>query len=570
MHLTSTAIEIDGFQLQALTTDGDPERTHVLVHGLGVASSYFEPLAAALARSGRLVLLNLPGFGPTPSPDASLRIGEFATLARRVADELGVHDAVWVGHSMGTQVVVEAEAQQPGLMSRMVLLSPVVNSQDRRGRTLLRQFTQSALRESLPSAAASVRAFLSCGPRWMYEVFPAMLGYPIEDRIALTQVETLLVSGEHDLMAPRAWLEELAERAGGGVRIAVVPGSHQAMHSHAGEVARLIVEPFDDPDRAPEPRSRRAGATESGLAPADDAESRSVSADAVESGFGSFPELTQRPPSAWTVLRDPRSVRVAASDWVVALRDQLYSLRPHRPWDSAADPDCDGPTVVLLPGILENPRYLAPMAQWLAGKGHVVHQLPALGWNLRGLNRSVEKGFEALHALGVEDAVIVAHSKGGLIGKAMLLDPRSDGMLRGMIAVATPFEGSSLWDRVQRSQVLRRSPLGMFHPEHPELATLIAEREVNRKIVSLSPAFDQMIPGGSFLAGATNEVLEVEGHFRAVSTPSAWEVVHRYIDDLPLVGTAANGANARPSSPEVGLSADDASPARPLSGGDDA
>lgn len=534
MHLTSTSIDIDGFQLQALTSDGDPERTFVLVHGLGVASSYFRPLADALGQTGRLVALNLPGFGPTPCPDDSLRIGEFASLARRAAAELEVTDAVWIGHSMGTQVVVEAEAQQPGLMSRMVLLAPVVDSRARRGRTVVRQFVQSAVKESLPSAVASVRAFASCGPRWMYEVFPSMLNYPIEDRISLTHVETLLVAGEEDLMAPREWLEELARRAGGRAEVAVVPGSHQAMHSHADEVARLIAEPLRSGlGDGPESRSESPDDPESGFARMDGDDG-----ELPESGFGvadrNEPEVAPTA-NAWTVLRNPRSVRVAAGDWAVAFRDQFSSLRPRRACDVPAGGDCDGPAVVIIPGILENARYLAPLAQWLAAQGHTVHQLPALGWNLRGLTRSVDKGLESLEKLGVEDAVIVAHSKGGLIGKAMLLDPRSDGVLTGMIAVATPFSGSQLWDRAQRTFLLRRSPLGMFHPEHPDLASLIAEREVNERIVSLSPAFDQMIPGGSHLDGATNETLEVEGHFRAVSDESAWETIHRHVDALGLV-----------------------------------
>lgn len=505
VHLTTTAIEIDGFQVQAMTTDGDPARTFVLVHGLGVASSYFRPLAQELGQAGRLVLLNLPGFGPTPCPDESLRIGEFATIARRAAEHLGVEKAVWIGHSMGAQVVVEAQVQQPGLAARLVLLSPVVNRRARRGRTLLRQFVQTALKEPPTSAAASVRAFLSCGPRWMADVFPSMLAYPIEERLAQTAVDVLLVAGADDLMAPRSWLEELAGRAGGRAEIAVVPGAHQAMHSHAERVAALITE---TPPR-PDPADLGSG----------DGRHRAASLEE-----GAVPSA-----NAWTVLRDPRSVRVAAGDWAVALRDQLYSLRPHRLADPEPAGDCVGPPIVLLPGILENPRYLAPLAQWLASHGHPVHQLPALGWNLRGLAASVEKGFDALAALGVEEAVIVAHSKGGLIGKAMMLDPRSDGVLTGMVAVATPFGGSQLWDRMQRSRVVRRSPLGLFHPEHPELAPLIAEREVNSRIVSLSPRFDQMIPGGSHLDGAVNEVLEVEGHFRAVSNPSAWEVIHRHV-----------------------------------------
>lgn len=510
MHLTSTSIEIDGSQLQVLTTDGDPEHTYVLVHGLGVASSYFEPLATALAEAGRLVLLNLPGFGSTPCPEDVLRISEFAHLARRAATELNVEQAVWIGHSMGAQVVVEAAAQDPELASRLVLLSPVVNRESRRGRTLIRQFAQSALKEPLSSAAASVRAFLSCGPRWMAEVFPAMLAYPIEERITETAVDVLLVTGEDDLMSPRAWLEELGEAAGGQAEVAVVPGAHQAMHSHADLVAELIIGASDADHRSPDETEAEAAAEEAGT------EARI--------------ERAKRAANAWTVLRDPRAVRVAAGDWAVALRDQFYSLRPHRITDIDPDGDCTGPPVVLLPGILENARYLAPLAQWLAAQGHPVHQVPALGWNLRGLAASVEKGLVSLEALGVEDAVIVAHSKGGLIGKAMLLDPRSDGVVAGMVAVATPFGGSQLWDRMQRSFVLRRSPLGMFHPEHPELSSLITEREVNARIVSLSPKFDQMIPGGSHLDGATNEVLPVEGHFRAVSTPSVWEIIHDHVD----------------------------------------
>ena len=75
----------------------------------------------------------------------------------------------------------------------------------------------------------------------------------------------------------------------------------------------------------------------------------------------------------------------------------------------------------------------------------------SLGWNLSELGSSVDRAFAELAAADVQGAVILAHSKGGLIGKAMLLDPRSDGVLRGMVAVATPFNGSALWKRAQAS-----------------------------------------------------------------------------------------------------------------------
>lgn len=501
MLLTSATIDVDGLQVEALVSDGDPERTFVLVHGLGVSSVYFKPLAEALYPRGRLVLMNLPGFGPTPHPDRALRIGQFAAIARRMAEELNIVDAVWIGHSMGTQVVVEAAAQDPNLASRIVLLDPVVNRHERTAHQIIFRFVQSALREPLPSALASARAFVSCGPRWLIETFPGMLAYPIEERIRKVTTDVLIASGSLDTMTPKAWLDELAEAAGGDATVMIVDGAHQAMHTHALDVANLIADPVEAEEPAEE--------------------------------IGSAQEEPLPLPTARELFRDKHLRRVAVKDWAVAVRDQVLSIKPTRPPSTTPNDGVCGKTpVVLLPGILENSRYLRPLAVWLAAQGHPVHRLPALGWNLSGMRASAEKGLTALETLGVEDAVIVAHSKGGLIGKAMLLDPRSRGMLRGMVAVATPFSGSTFSNRLQASFFVRRSPLGLFHPTHPDLTRLATEQEVNAHIVSLSPAFDQMIPGGSHLDGATNVKLNVEGHFQAVRDEGVWEIIHHHVDEL--------------------------------------
>ena len=126
--------------------------------------------------------------------------------------------------------------------------------------------------------------------------------------------------------------------------------------------------------------------------------------------------------------------------------------------------------------------------------------------------------------------MIVAHSKVRLIGKAMLLDPRSEPILRGMVAVATPFSGSKFWKRVQSNRWIRRSPLDLFHPENVLLVELSAADRVNAKIVSLAPEFDQMIPQGSELVGATNRTIPIEGHFRVASDPRVWPLVHHWVD----------------------------------------
>jgi len=239
----SRTFDIESLQIQVLLPETDPGGpTFVLVHGLGVAASYFEPLAGELRTRGRVVAVNLPGFGPTKDPDRAVRISQFARVAREAVSRSGIGTAVWVGHSMGTQVVGEAVAQDPAIASKVVLLSPVVNRRERKPRVLAWRFARSAARESLPSAAATVRALLGSGLRSLLRTFPIMVSYPIEERIRAIKAETVLITGELDETAPRDWLEFLAGRVSGTASIHVLDdAAHQAMYTRPGTVAGLIV-----------------------------------------------------------------------------------------------------------------------------------------------------------------------------------------------------------------------------------------------------------------------------------------------------------------------------------------
>jgi pimeloyl-ACP methyl ester carboxylesterase len=248
---TSSTLTVGGLEVVVLdSADVEPTDgvTFILVHGLGVSSLYFRDLAGALAERARVVAVDLPGFGHADRPDDALRVGSFARVLGAVLELLGPERPVLVGHSMGVQVVVEALARQPGLAERAILLGPVVRPADRRALRLVRRFMQSAAHETFSSAWLSVIAWLRCGPRWFVEIFPAMLNYPLEDRIADVAVPTMLLAGEHDLMAPRAWLEDLAARTAGPATVEVVSGAaHQVMVSHTRLVADLCMAFAEDP-----------------------------------------------------------------------------------------------------------------------------------------------------------------------------------------------------------------------------------------------------------------------------------------------------------------------------------
>ncbi len=97
----------------------------VLVHGLGVSSSYFRPLAAAFHSSGIDVIApDLPGFGASVDAPATGPQTHAASLLKW-ASAIGLERAVWVGHSTGSHVVNQVQIQNPDAVLSAIYLSPV-------------------------------------------------------------------------------------------------------------------------------------------------------------------------------------------------------------------------------------------------------------------------------------------------------------------------------------------------------------------------------------------------------------------------------------------------------------
>ncbi|WP_225219447.1 esterase/lipase family protein [Arthrobacter gallicola] len=183
--------------------------------------------------------------------------------------------------------------------------------------------------------------------------------------------------------------------------------------------------------------------------------------------------------------------------------------------------------VLLIPGVYENWQFLRPLAQYLAGRGHPVHAVRSLGYN-RGTVEEMARRVEAyLRHQGIERAAIAAHSKGGLIGKKLLLGPEGH-RISHLVAINTPFAGSPY------ARLFPLRSIRAFSPRDFHLRRLQANLETNSRITSVYASFDPHIPGGSQLEGARNIVLEAMGHFRPVGDP----VLHRIVAEELERGTA--------------------------------
>ncbi|PPF76625.1 alpha/beta hydrolase [Subtercola sp. Z020] len=152
--------------------------------------------------------------------------------------------------------------------------------------------------------------------------------------------------------------------------------------------------------------------------------------------------------------------------------------------------------VVLVPGVYERWHFMLPIARRLARLGHPVHLLPELGRNLLPIADSARIVAARLAADDLRNVVIVAHSKGGLIGKYLMLRLDPEHRVTRMVAINSPFSGSS-WARYLRLRSIR-----MFAADDLTVTFLGAPSPVNERITSVFGTYDQNVQPGSGSAPA--------------------------------------------------------------------
>src|SRR4051812_16846514 len=98
--------------------------------------------------------------------------------------------------------------------------------------------------------------------------------------------------------------------------------------------------------------------------------------------------------------------------------------------------------LVILPGVYEPWTFMIPLVNHIKDSGRSVHVIPDLGLNRRTIPESAVIAQRYLDELGLTHVTLIAHSKGGLIGKHMMLHDDGEGRVERLIAISTPFAGS--------------------------------------------------------------------------------------------------------------------------------
>jgi pimeloyl-ACP methyl ester carboxylesterase len=215
-------------------------RSYVLVHGIGVSSRYFRPLAAELAKTGRVFLIDLPGYGAAPNPRRDVSIADHADVLAGFLARLGVDDPVIIGHSWGAQVVSVLAARHPGIPKTVVMLSPTLEPAARTPWRAVGHLLHDATREPPAVFWIAVTDYLvRCGLRYLLQQMPHMLADRPEARVAQHRAHTLVVNGDRDPIVSTSWARKLAD-AHPDAEFHEVRGPHVIMHTEPATIAQHI------------------------------------------------------------------------------------------------------------------------------------------------------------------------------------------------------------------------------------------------------------------------------------------------------------------------------------------
>lgn len=199
----------------------------VLIHGLGGATTVYDPQAAALAADHTVLRYDLSGHGRSPHAGPA-SIDRWVAELAALLDAEGIRETAIVAHSMGTLVAATFAAAHPDRVSKLALLGPVraqapqaKDATRARARTvraggmsavadtIVAAATSERTRTQRPLAAALVRELLLGQNPEGYAAACEALAAADEPDFSSVTCPTLLVTGSEDKVSPVAVNEEI-------------------------------------------------------------------------------------------------------------------------------------------------------------------------------------------------------------------------------------------------------------------------------------------------------------------------------------------------------------------------
>ena len=181
MEVFDRKYERGGITMAYSDSPGPPGQTFVLVHGIGMGRVVYSKVAEVLVTRGRVLSVDLPGFGDSPEPGSTTSLEISAEVIADFVRDVAGEPVVLVGHSMGTQIVAETAYRHPDLVSKLVLIAPTVNRHERTALKQAARMVQDLVGEGPRVLFIGLWEYMKTSPRWFIEKLRFMLRHKIEE-----------------------------------------------------------------------------------------------------------------------------------------------------------------------------------------------------------------------------------------------------------------------------------------------------------------------------------------------------------------------------------------------------
>ncbi len=247
-RLESRWVTVHGLRMHARVAEAlapAGAKSVVLVHGVGVSSLYFVPLAERLAPHYRVYAPDLPGFGRSDKPPRLLDVPGLADALAAWMRHFGLGPVPLFGNSLGCQVIIDLAVRYPELVERAVLTGPTTDPAVGNVIRLLGRGVLDLLHESPLLHPVLVFDYLRAGPVRTVRTLHAGVDDPLVAKLPRVRVPVLVVRGDRDPIATRRWVREMAERLPAG-RWAELPAAAHAAHFSTPDRLAALIRPFLD------------------------------------------------------------------------------------------------------------------------------------------------------------------------------------------------------------------------------------------------------------------------------------------------------------------------------------
>jgi len=127
----SQFVNVDGLDIHYISA-GEGDTALVFLHGLGGRAHTFSEIMPELESYGKMIAFDRPGFGLSERPEPPFNNGSPYAPERQtelvigLLNELGISNAVLVGHSAGGAVALDVAYRAPHRVDSLVLIAPSI------------------------------------------------------------------------------------------------------------------------------------------------------------------------------------------------------------------------------------------------------------------------------------------------------------------------------------------------------------------------------------------------------------------------------------------------------------